>query len=237
MVRQIKKTKARKIEKTKTGKLNFSQEVFSFIMKNKKPILFIISGLLVISSFGGGFWYFRARAENRVSERFYNTLAVYWDKQESPEVEQINYLNLLKSFQSIITDSPKSKYADWSLVYVGNCNLYSKNYAKAIEAYNKYISKEGKENNFFRLHAYEGLGSAYIEEGKFAEAIKVYKDYAKNKKGLLADKFLWDIARWYEKIDDRKNAGEYYKKILDNYPNSSYKNEAENRIKFLDSIS
>jgi len=235
VVRQIKKTKAKKTEKIKFGQLTRSQEIFYFVEKNQQAFIYAVLAIVVIGSIAGGFWYFRSQSEKSAAGRFSDALNVYWQSEEPSKAGVDTYSRALQIFQSVIHEYPNTKYAGWSLIYEGNCYLSIGNYGKAIESYEKYI-KEGKDPDLFAIDAYRGLGYAFIEEGKYPEAIKIYKDFIKKDGKSLNDTFLWDIGWCYEKLGDLKSAKEFYKKIVDRYPNSVHKSEAEKKVKAFESL-
>jgi len=232
VARQIKKLKPKKREKIKTDTLSITEKLFVFLGKNIKAFLCFILALIIISVGIGGFWYAKSQSDKMAAERFSKALAIYWQNDETQKVSQNKYIKALQNFQSIINDYPNTKYADWSLVYIGNCNLNLKNYPQAIEAYDKYIHGMNK-TDIFTIDAYRGIGVAYIEEGKYSMALKVYKEFMNLSKELLDEKLLWDMGRCYEKTGDEKSAMKFYKKILDEYPNSFFRREAEKKVKIL----
>lgn len=236
MVRQIKKTKARKREKIKKIKeITLIQKVFSFFGDNAKIFTYAISTVIIIGVASGVFLYTKKQSERNASERFYQVLRAYWQSEEGKEEDLDKYLKAFREFQGIVDDYPGTRCGDWSLVYMGNCNLHLKNYKKAIEFYDQYI-KKSREADIFTADAYRGKGIAYIEEGKYSEAIKAYMDFLKVNKGPLAEKLLWEIAWCYEKMGDNKNALEFYKKIVNGHPDSLFKRDAEKKVKVLEQI-
>ncbi|OGL47122.1 MAG: hypothetical protein A2149_06885 [Candidatus Schekmanbacteria bacterium RBG_16_38_11] len=235
MVRQIKKTKAKKTEKSRVAKLTLIEKIFSFVERNQQTFIYAIIAIIVIGGIAGGFWYVRSQNDKNAAGKFFNAAEIYWQNQESPKAGADKYFKALQMFQSVIQEYPGTKYADWSLIYEGNCYLSIKNYGKAVESYDKYI-KEGKDVDLFAIDAYRGLGDAFIEEGKYAEAIKVYKDFIKKDGKSLNDTFLWDIGWCYERLGDLKSAKEFYKKIVDKYPNSVHKGDAEKKVKAFELV-
>jgi len=236
VVRQIKKTKTRKREKTKKiEQTTFLQKVFYFFQENARTFIYAISIILIIGVAAGIFLYTKKQSERNAAERFYQVLKIYWQSEEGKEEDMAKYLKAFREFQGIVNEYPGTRYAGWSLVYMGNCNLHLKNYKKAIESYDQYI-KESKEADIFTADAYHGKGIAYIEEGKYPEAIKAYKDILKAGKGPLEEKLLWETGWCYEKIGDNKNALDFYKRIVKDHPASSFKSDAEKKVKVLEQV-
>ena len=86
MVRQIKKTKTRKREKTKKiEQTTFLQKVFSFFQENARTFIYAISIILIIGVAAGIFLYTKKQSERNAAERFYQVLKIYWQSEEGKE--------------------------------------------------------------------------------------------------------------------------------------------------------
>ena len=236
MVRQIKKTKARKREKTKKlGNITLFQKIFSFFKDNAKILIYAVSTVIIIGFASSIFFYINKQTERNAAERFYKVLRVYWQNEEAKEENLDGYFKSLRGFSEIVDNYSGTKYGDWSLVYMGNCYLHLKNYQTAIKFYDQYI-KKSRQADIFTADAYHGKGIAYIERGKYPEAIKTYMDFLKVNKSPVTEKLLLEIAWCYEKTGDNKKALEYYKKIVKEHPDSLFKSDAERNIKVLEEI-
>ena len=79
-----------------------------------------------------------------------------------------------------------------------------------------------------------GLAEALTSEGQYDRAIKEYTDLAAQRDGLLpVDGVLVQLARAYVKAGKTNEARATFKRVVDEFPSSTYVGEARTQMALL----
>jgi outer membrane protein assembly factor BamD len=158
-------------------------------------------------------------------------------------------------YKKVVDNSPYGKLADKALFNMGLALKKVERYDEAVEAFQRIVD-DYKDSEYYDKAQYEVAYCAYKSSLKPAyasepteKAIRAFEDFAReNRDDKLteeADKTLQRLkdkmaekslitARFYEKIKKYESAIVYYKDIIERCPESSYVNEARNKIEELE---
>lgn len=117
--------------------------------------------------------------------------------------------------------------AEKGVYLLGKAYFEKGEYEKAQQYFERYIDDYG-DDPILLGGAYSGLGASLEQQEKFAEAAKVYEEGAnKLEKNFLAPRLLMKAGRCYRKANQFAKAKSCYQKILDDYADSEFKEDAE----------
>jgi TolA-binding protein len=166
-------------------------------------------------------------------QRSLNELALDKFLQAYNYYTQRDYTKALEGFDEILSKHPRTKSAPDALFYTGQCHYYLKDYDEAIQAYQGYLRRY--HHLFFSPNALEGIGYCYEAQGNYQEAISAYQRLLEDCPGhYLSGQIQLNIGRCYEEAKDWARAKEAYQNVLDFYTDSSSKDSAQSRLKWID---
>ncbi|MFA5340069.1 MAG: outer membrane protein assembly factor BamD [Candidatus Omnitrophota bacterium] len=161
----------------------------------------------------------------------------------------------IEMYQKVVDNAPYGKYADQSLFKIGECYKKARDYQQARLAFQKLVdehpeSKLSEEANFqVGLCASQASLKPSYDQSVTDEALKSIEDFAKrhpeSKLTAEADKMHqslrekkaesdYTIAEFYWKQKWYDSAGEYYKNIVTNFPDTETAKKAEERLKMIE---
>jgi outer membrane protein assembly factor BamD len=155
-------------------------------------------------------------------------------------------------YEKIIKNAPYSDVAPQAQMNIGLAREKQKNYAEAVKAYERAADRYSEKDKVTAEALYKA-GTATLKESKTAEydqnaagrAINTFSDfstlYPDDKRVKEAQKKIdelkteqargsYEIARFYEKKHKWKAALIYYNEVLNKDPNSTYAQEARQRL-------
>jgi len=161
----------------------------------------------------------------------------------------------IEMYQKVVDNAPYGKYADQSLFKIGECYKKAGDFQQARLAFQKLVdehpeSKLAEEANFqVGLCASQASLKPSYDQSVTDEALKEIEDFAKrhpeSKLTADADKMHkslrekkaqsdYTIAEFYWKQKWYDSAGEYYKNIVANFPDTETAKKAEERLKIIE---
>ncbi|MEW5692123.1 MAG: tetratricopeptide repeat protein [Candidatus Hydrogenedentota bacterium] len=172
---------------------------------------------------------FRMIVEHRIDEalmqRCYYELGYLYSNLSEWEIAKKYYIKAIELDGYYKADA----YLGLGMVY-----YILENFDTAI---NNYISAIDYGNEDVGSRAQFWLGQTYYAMQKFDRAIKEFlKIFILYKESGNADYALLRIAESYQMLNDYVKAKDYYERVIKEYPDSNYANEARERIKWLDQV-
>ncbi|MGZ3567485.1 MAG: tetratricopeptide repeat protein [Thermodesulfobacteriota bacterium] len=123
------------------------------------------------------------------------------------------YKNVLEKFNEVATKFPRSLSGKLAILYQGNIDLRLGEFDQAIQAYESFLQKGGKEG-LYRSFAMEGLGYSYEGKKDYEKAINAYRrEVELDENFQLASAYL-GLGRCYEKLGKTKEAVENYRSFM-----------------------
>jgi TolA-binding protein len=100
---------------------------------------------------------------------------------------------------------------------------------EAVQRYQEVVDKAG--NSLYGQMARLGQAEAEAAEGKYDQAITIFKDMSVSKDGQLpVDGILMQLARTYNAAGRQPDARQTFKRIVDEFPQSPYSVEAKRQM-------
>jgi len=150
--------------------------------------------------------------------------------------EEEKYRQVLSSLQQVIDRYPRSHSAAQARYYQGICYLHLNQYENAIKAFEMSFKKSS--DRLIKGLSLMNLAYSYEATGNYQKAAELYHDHFKALSRVASeDVVLLDLGKYYEKSHQEKEAMAQYQKIIDEFPESPYKNEAEDRLGTLKATS
>jgi len=217
---KVKKKITKKKLKQPDEFLSLTEKSYLFIGQHIKKIA--IAAILVLVLFLSFFLYrmWDQKKEDEANQKFILALEAF-QMVSSPyrEGSPAEYKKVLEAFDEVIKTYSRTSSGRLSLIYKGGIHLRLGEFDEAINAYDGFLKKAGKER-LYQLFALEGIG--YGHEGKkdYEKAVKAYQEIIK-----LGEKYEWagahlNIARCYEKLGKKDEAIENYRAFLKASPKS-----------------
>lgn len=187
-----------------------SKSVVEFIMVHKKQLFiaaFTAAGFFLLIA---GTILYNIYYENQ-AEKIYSDAIMTQSKSSGKNAVGSD---AIKKFDTLIKDYPRSDAASRAYYNLGNAYYETNETDKAIDAYKMFIKNSSKNNVLIAL-AYYGLGYCYERKSEFTNALESFKnaDTAIEGEQFKAVNAA-NIARIHEKMNNKKEALEYYRQAL-----------------------
>ncbi|CAN5415964.1 tetratricopeptide repeat protein [soil metagenome] len=202
-----------------------SGQTGKFVRENQKSLLFIGGAIvaMIIIYIAYQKFYIGPR-EITASNQMY-VAQDFWAKKDWDKA--IKGDAGYPGFEKIISEYSNTKAANLAYFYLGTAYLNKGEYRKAIDNLTKYSG----DDTMVAAEAYGNTADAYVELKEYDKAETYFKkavDKAKNK--FLSPLYLKKLGLVYEAQNDYQSAGETYKKIKSDYPESA---EAQNVDEYI----
>lgn len=215
----------KQIEEKNTEMGNVITRSEEFIQKNQKTLIIVVAAILVVilAIFGLRKWVFQPR-ETRAAEEMF--AAEQWFGQGDFE-KALNGDDTFRGFLGVIDNYGCTKAANLAKYYAGASYLRLGDYDQAIHWLKKYNGKD----TFTRPLAKMMLADAYLEQGKTAEAAKLYTAAAvMDDNYITAPTALFKAGVAYLMLEDNAKALDCFQKVKKNYPESTEWSEIDRYI-------
>ncbi len=236
MVKAIKKRK----EIEKDDYIPLPEKIYGQIIENIKSISIGVGAIILISALIWGLSYSSEKRSEEASEAFSRAVNAYWQQvqelnsQSAPE--NIATGKAIPDFAGskgllakVSTQYKNTVYGKWSELYLGNCFRYEGNLPEAEKHYLSFIGKYGK-SDLLLLQAYQKLTVTLVDEEKYEDVLKYSNDYIGKSGSMVVDEFLYRIGVCHEKMNDLAKAQTYFKRVIDEYPESPYNASAMDKF-------
>ena len=201
--------------KTPVANSDFGQ-TGKFVRENQKSLVFIAGAIVVMILLYLGYQklYLAPREETAAAQMF--VAQDFWAKKEWDKA--IKGDAGYPGFEKIISQYSNTKSANLAYFYLGIAYLNKGEYRKAIDNLTNYRGNDA----IVAAEALGGTGDAYTELKDYDKAetyLKKAADKAGNK--FLSPFYLKKLGLVYEAQNNNKDAEDTYKKIKNDYPESS----------------
>lgn len=201
--------------------------ILNFFSQNLKESIAALSILFIAVVFFFAWRMYSASLENNAQVVFTDAYKYYTTAvtKGNPSDFQMaaNRLN------DLVSKYPRTSTAKNALIYLGNCCFRLNDFINASKNYTLFLENSSKDNKTFREFAYEGLGYASEQSGKYDQAVFYFKKAVEE--GVSpTDSGLLNLARAYEELKQNDKAIELYQKILKDYPQSENAQIAKDRL-------
>lgn len=211
-------TKIKKIIKKKLKEpdefISLTEKAFIFITHQSKSIA--VGGIIVLLLVLSLFFYQRWKTKNEGNaSQLFNLAVEAYQTVSTPSREGLiqEYKNILEKFNEVIEKFPRTSSGQLSVLYKGNLHLRLGEYEEAIQSYDRFLQKAGKEK-LYRSFALEGLGYSFEGKKDYEKAINAYQKILGIGENFQMVNAYLGMGRCYEKLGKNKEAIEQYKSFL-----------------------
>lgn len=194
----------------------------NYIVNNKKSLTFIT--LAIVAIFGGYFGYQKLYVQPMEEEaKELSWKAEYYFSVDSFELA-INGAGEYEGFAYIADEYSGTKQGMAAQYYLGVSYLYLGDYQLAIE----HLDQVSFDDEMISTMAIGCQGDAYLELNQYDQGIAKYLEAADNSDNqFTAPYYLQKAALAYESSEKYSQAVDTYKRIRDEYPESTEGREVE----------
>ncbi len=145
--------------------------------------------------------------------------------------QNANYSEALNKFNDILRKyNSDFWFYNWSAIYSGHIYAEKGDFDKAIEYYDRVIKKENNEALLSLANLYKGM--IFIKKKDYEKAKDTFQKILKTTSSFSEEAML-GLAEANFKSGEYELANEIYQSLLEIYPDTVWKNYAENKIKKL----
>jgi tetratricopeptide (TPR) repeat protein len=223
---------AKKIKRKKTSRHELKEDRFlettknfiTFFRENSSRIILVVV-IIAIAGIALRVYF----ANKKSSEEQARLKKLYADAL----YEQGKFKEAVAAYQDIINVYGATKTGRISTLFLANSYFFAGDVDNALDYYEQSLKKL-KGNKNLASAAQVGIASVYEQKGQFQEAIdnyeKAIEEYENTPSRIEA---LFAKARCLEFTNRYEEAVEVYSKIVGDYPESNFAEDAEKRIIFL----
>ena len=182
---------------------------------------------------GGLFYYDRMESEKALALEGKAQLLYYNRPSEKPEETQENLVKAGELYRQILEQYPRTSSARRSLFFLGNAKMEQNDLKGAIENYQEFIDQYPDDEILLGI-VYQRLGYAHLLDGNQDQAYAAFTKVLDLPGSVNKDQVLYEFAKLEEANENTQEALNNYKRLVDDYPNSPFFNEASLRVKILE---
>ncbi len=205
----------------------YLMEAREIIRKYRKPVLYTFIGLVVgiVLLVASALYIEKVNARNLA--RFESIMGPYMESAVTGDGADSE--KTVKELKSFISDTRFGFSRKMAFYALGNIYFDTGNYGEA-KKYLLQFSKKSSSTTFTSIALLKAAIAAE-EEGTLNESLKIYKKLEKKYAfSLVADQIYYNLARVYKKKGDSMNTRKYYNKVITEYPQSMYAQDAKERL-------
>ena len=215
------------------------------IQENRQRVGLIAIVVVAIIAIGGGYWYWQRRTNNLAGGEFGIGMAISRAQITPPSTlpsavqttgtfssEAARHEAALKQFEKAATEYPSTAAGIAARYHAGLELLALGKFADAEKSFQQVIDRGGA--GIYAPSARLALAETLAQQGKYDDAIKRLTDLAADRDGALpVDGILMQLARTSAKAGKRQDAKAAYKRVVDEFPDSFYANDARQQLTVL----
>lgn len=194
--------------------ITLTERTFIFITQHSKSIA--VGGIIVLVLLLSFFFFQRWEKKNEENAcQMFNLTVETYQVVSTPyrEGSPQEYKNVLEKFNEIITKYSRTSSGKLSVLYKGNLHFRLGEFEEAINAYEAFLKKAGKEK-LYRSFAMEGLGYSYEGKKDYEKALNAYQKIIDLGESFQLVNAYLGMGRCYERLGKNKEALENYKAFL-----------------------
>jgi tetratricopeptide (TPR) repeat protein len=214
--------------------VSLTERAYLFITRHGRRI--VSGGIVLLIVLIAVFLYLRweKKSEEDAYRRFSSAAFLYQMVSSPPrEGSPADYKTVLEKFGEVAAKFPKTSSGKISLLYQGNIHLRLGEFEEAIESYQTFLQKAGKEK-IYRTFALEGLGYSYEGKKEYEKALQSYEKVLGEGEPFQQGDAHLNMGRCYEKLGKKKEALENYKAFLKVSQRSMMTNAVLRKISILE---
>ena len=216
--------------------------VSDVVQQNRSAVTAGIATLLIVLIALGGFFWYRSHRNDEAGALLGKAMVVVQSPiapaptipgaQQNPgtfPTDKARQEAALQAFQQVITSYPSTMAANAARYHAAGALMQLGRYPEAEKAFQDAIDHAG--STIYGPVARLGLGEAYVAEKQYDKAIALYTDLSGQRDGALPiDGVLMVLGRTYAKAGKVSEARATFKRVVDEFPESMYANDARTEM-------
>jgi len=222
------------------------QRLFNLVVRYRKPLAIILAVAMVVTVAVLGWNYYRNQQELKASVLLSAALKEFYapviepgettseDETQGPSFpsEEAKYNQALPSFQKVIDSYPRSRSAAQARYYQGVCYIRLNKYEDAIKSLEESVKRSS--DRLVKALILKNLAYSYEATGNYQKAAELYRNHLRALSRVVPKELvILDMGKYYEKANQPKEAMAQYQRIIDEFPESPYIDEAQDRLDTL----
>jgi tetratricopeptide (TPR) repeat protein len=210
-----------------TAKVVTTATDVSWLEANRRTIIAVLAAVIAVCLAIGAYFGYASWQRHGAERLMTKADEIYRAPVVSPDEYQKNALlramgaytdadkkwnEAAEAYDELAARYPATKAGGLAAFFAGNAFYQLGKYDKAIERYEAYVERAGK-NAPFAAMAKQGMAYSYEAEGKLEQAEKGFQELLAEAGGTTAFLALFDVARVYEKEKQFDKAIETLKKV------------------------
>ena len=212
-----------------------SSQIVKYASENAKQLMVGAATVIVLIILLSGLKYYSMQTEKKAGA----LLGQAMEKLEKGTAEDKNpqalYADLKPVFERLMEEYPGKHAAKTGrLIYASLC-MKANAYAPAVMAYTEAL-KDYKNDSFYTHQIQKSLACAYEEQKKYEEAIAEMETLLAAPQVQMKGEVLLQLGRLYAATGQKDKEAENLKKIVAEFPNSTYAGVAREKLRIANSI-
>jgi len=204
-------------------------------LKTQIKRIFVLGGIILIimiSIYLLKIW--EEKKEENAREKFNLAIEIYQKASYAThETSFKEYKDLLKKFDELISEFPRTTSGRLSILYKGNVHLRLGKFDEAINTFQEFLKKKEKQK-LYNIFALEGLGYAYEGKSDYENAIKYFKKVIEIGEGFQVSNAYFHIGICEERLGRKMEAIDNYRNFLNTSQKSFLSNMVIKKISNLE---
>ena len=203
------------------------EQVTTFAVENRKPLLTIVAVIVVAATVLVGWNIFAANREANAQSALSEVIRLYTDTTLAEGEER--FQATLTEAQRVQAEYPNQTAAQIAQYYAALSHKGLGNSSEAVRLLRELIDS-GDET--IRQVARYALAESYKSNEEFENAITVYRELV-DSDGYSKGAVLYELGRLHETISKPDEARDYYQSLVGEYPDSPFRVDADRALKRL----
>ena len=203
------------------------EQVTTFAVENRKPLLTIGAVIVVAATVLVGWNIFAANREANAQSALSEVIRLYTDTTLAEGKER--FQATLTEAQRVQAEYPNQTAAQIAQYYAALSHKGLGNSSEAVRLLRELIDS-GDET--IRQVARYALAESYKSNEEFENAITVYRELV-DSDGYSKGAVLYELGRLHETISKPDEARDYYQSLVGEYPDSPFRVDADRALKRL----
>jgi TolA-binding protein len=212
------------------------------VEERKDQATWVATGVAVAAIIGLGYFFWAEHRQSRAHELLAQATTVSEARIATPgasdtngtyPTERARLLAAVEKFKAAADAYPGTDAGIYARSQEAAGQLTLGNTAAAVTAYQAVIQRAGSSSIFGQM-AQLGLAEAQARAGQYDQAINAYRDMAQRKEGPLPiDGILMQLGRAYRDAGKKNDAQQTFNRIVSEFPDSPYSQEAKRELDTL----
>lgn len=190
----------------------------SFVRERQNTFLTVLAGLVILIIVTAVYTSSRSRTQETAARIMGEVNILY---------QEANYQGAVQQCQIMLDQYGKTREAGKATIFLADSYLKLGEYQKALETYQLYIDKY-HQDEVLTASSFTGIAACHEQLGQFLQAAEFYWKAAEKFPDFFgAPEALMNSGRCFAAAGEINKAKGAYTKLIDNYPESRYFNDAK----------